>query len=170
MNKRKIKLIIIGFLLSGLIFGLCRLFWIVVSFFIVYNATASEPIGFYLKQPVKNVLRGDKVIITIPQKYFDIAKQTGYDANGTFLKEIVAVPDDIITINESGISVNNQLLPDSKAITSYKGIKLYPQQLQTFKLRSCEFWTRGNGKGSYDSRYYGVITCDNIENNAKFLF
>lgn len=138
---------------------------------ITFNDTPSEPIGVYKLEEPGKIESGLIYTIAPSTKYLAIAQQLGYSGDGYFLKRIVGVPGDHIKITESGIFVNNNFLVASQAQNFAKGVNLYPLPVgYNHILGRNEYWTYGNGLHSFDSRYYGVITYDNIHNKATFWF
>lgn len=154
-------------LIFGCIFGLRAL----ISKYIMQNDTDSEPIGFYLVTEPDKIQVGKLYAVSIPDDYFIIAKKLGYHADGLFLKKIVASEGDIVRIGSSGVYINNELLPNSQAQESARNIALKPIEWGYYHvLESGEYWTYGEGKTSYDSRYYGIIKHDEVIYSAKYLF
>lgn len=155
----------IGFIILFLIFIKIR------NEFLVYNNTNSEPVGYYVTLPIDTVQKGNLYIITIPDAYMQIIKKLGYHANGTLLKQVIAVKGDIIDINKVGILVNHKLQTNTKSQQSSRGVNLFPQLIgYHHKLLPGEFWVLGNTPDSFDSRYFGIITFKQVKKRAIFLF
>jgi conjugative transfer signal peptidase TraF len=139
--------------------------------YIAINDTLSEPLGVYKLSTPEQIESGAIYSVSIPETYYIIAKKLGYSGDGLFLKKVVGLPGDRILITESGILINNRLLATSQAQSIGLGIRLYPLPIgYNHVLAENEYWTYGEGLHSYDSRYYGVITRDNIHNKATFWF
>ena len=141
-------------------------------YFIAYNPTLSEPIGYYLTIPEWNIKPENVYMITIPEHYMSIIKKLGYNANsGMLLKKVIAKSGDTVAITESGVVINNKLIPDSKAAQSARGVNLDPQPIgYNHVLSNGEYWVLGNTAHSYDSRYFGVITEHQVHKRAIFMF
>ncbi|MBY0379170.1 MAG: signal peptidase I, partial [Burkholderiales bacterium] len=86
------------------------------------------------------------------------------------IKKIVAINGDIVKIEASGIWVNDELLPNSKAIYTHNGIKLSPQQLQILRLKANEYFMLGKTNTSYDSRYFGIVKAKQIAKKAILMY
>lgn len=158
-------LVVIAILLS------LALLQVIISQYVAYNDTKSEPVGFYKLSNPQAIEISKLYTMEIPDKYYTIAQNLGYTGDGLFLKKVIAKSGDSVKITESGILINNKLLPTSKAQESVRGVDLDPQPNgYEYVLKDNEYWTYGEGANSFDSRYYGVITRSNIHDNATFWF
>lgn len=144
-----------------------------------YNSTASEKLGYYLLYPASIKVGSVYQICldTHKQEYVNIMIKIGLKPSGnckngymSLLKTIAAGPGDVIQIDDSGVLVNNKLLPDSKGIKQYKNVNLkrLPVGL-SYKLSTSEYWLYGYGQTSYDSRYFGVVTSSEIGKKATWV-
>ncbi|MFN8770816.1 MAG: signal peptidase I [Neisseriaceae bacterium] len=138
-------------------------------YFMVYNSTPSERIGYYLTIPTNNIEYGNIYTITISDHYMKIIKSLGFHAD-SLLKRIVGIPGDKIMITESGVLLNNRLLPKSKAKKIVRGVFLEPVAIGfKYRLQKDEYWVMGEVSNSYDSRYFGVVRRNQILKKAIFL-
>lgn len=145
------------------------------------NPTHSEPVGQYILFPAplqKNHLyqicldRADK------RQYLELMGKLGLApssicGNGfvPLLKTIVAISGDEVRITESGILVDNKLLPNSKTETTYNSLNLLPLKTgYTHVLLHDEYWLYGGNDHSYDSRYFGIVKSNEIGNRAVLIF
>jgi conjugative transfer signal peptidase TraF len=153
---------------SALILGIGKL----EEYFILYNGTASVPVGYYFSIPTKDIKVGDLFAITIADKYMQIIRKLGYPANGhLLLKRVIGVEGDVIEIAKSGVLVNNILVKNSQSQEMIRGIKLSPLPVgYHHKLISGEFWVMGDVNNSYDSRYFGVVNTKQVLKKAIYLF
>lgn len=142
----------------------------------LHNITASEKIGYYFKYNSK-IKKGDLRVICLKNKeYTNKMVQLGLPTRGScpdgsfsILKEIVAIPGDHIKITSDGTYINNYLLANSKAMVSVQGIKLFPQTINTtIILTKNSYWVYGNGAHSFDSRYFGAITSNEIFEKVRY--
>ena len=159
---------------------------VVILWFILYginnsiyrNVTNSEPLGYYAvwSKPTYNV--HDLVLVCINQRLYSgilhklgLPSITGECQNNMpfLLKRIVAQSGDIVAITKYGVYINDELCKNSKVIVRYHGIALFPQMNKVFKLNKNEFFLIGETSTSYDSRYFGVITQEQIYKKAVLI-
>lgn len=102
---------------------------------LVFNPSASEPVGWYRLTDVPPSRNG-LVLLRSP------------------LKKLVALPGDIVTWSAKGVSVNGRLLPNSAvpADSPYP-----PYHYGTQKLQEGQYLVMGRDPLSWDSRYYGAV-------------
>ena len=121
------------------------------------------------------ISRGQYVSFCIPlQKYADLAVTAGLPddqlcQNGTTLltKHIAGVPGDKVTIQESGVYINDHLLKNSKiAVKIGSEFKIN----QTLIIPDGYYYISGSSRGSFDSRYYGLVFIGNIKMRSYLLY
>lgn len=141
------------------------------NYYFIYNNSSSIQIGWYFITHNKGIVKNKLYLIDITNniKHF---KHLGYNADGTILKRIVGVCNDIVIITESGVLINNKLIPNSWAKKyNKKGIYLNPlPNGYTHTINQNEVWAMGDSVDSYDSRYFGVMDVKYIYSEVKFLF
>ena len=136
------------------------------------NLSPSEPVGIWHMQAVTSLIRpGEFVSFCAPTPDFPFL-QSGNCPNGVapFLKEVVGVPGDVITETASGVTVNGELLPDSRPLAKAMGYDIaLPQWRGTLRLAEGQYWTYGSGwpKLSFDSRYWGPLPGSRIIHIAQ---
>lgn len=80
------------------------------------------------------------------------------------LKEVVAVPGDVVEVTDSGVLINGIPLRDSQPLAKPD----LPRLRGRFELKSTEVWVFGSGsspelaKHSFDSRYFGSVPVLNV--------
>jgi type IV secretory pathway protease TraF len=100
-----------------------------------------------------------------------IIKKLGYHADGTLLKELIAHDGDVVEIKKDGVYINNLLVPNSKSQSYVRNVNLLPVPIgYAHKLQNDEYWFIGQSSNSFDSRYFGVISVNQIKKRAIFLF
>lgn len=153
-DKSKLKLINI---VSIFFFAFSFLFIISVNF-IVANTQPSVPVGIYLKTGKTNLKKGDIVVFRLESKYNRFYNKK----NDLFpMKTIQATADDVITIKNNEIFVNNENFGEILPI----GVK--PESL---KIKKDCFFLLSKNKNSFDSRYYGQICKNDIHYRTKLLY
>ena len=161
--KKPIKILAIGLLTLSI--GLFVLS-IVLRFGGFYiNTTPSLPVGLYriVDEPVS---KDAYVAFCPPQSdVFDWAIARGYinpgdcpGGYGQLLKRVHAVAGDTVLIDQSGITVNGELLPNSAPIHSDAHGAALPQYRFNAVLGESEFLLLSDlNPHSFDARYFGVI-------------
>ena len=129
---------------------------------IIYNGSASAPLGFYFVLPANPIWRGDLVLVKTPESVRMLAAERDYlPLNVNLVKRIVALNGDrvcaitgIISIN--GNTVAKQLEADSKGrpLSRWKGCRTLGAN-DIFLLME-------NVPDSFDSRYFGPVPVASI--------
>lgn len=131
------------------------------------NWTDSMPMGYYLRRPLPDPMtRGSIVrfcpplsaIAPIREDLERLVKGSQPCAGGSpyFLKRIIAIPGDTVTIARSGILVNGQAIPNSTV--PRKLLKQFPHMaLGEYRVTAHHAWVLSDAYLGYDSRYYGEI-------------
>ena len=137
---------------------------------IYINTTPSLPVGLYrvVDEPVT---KGAYVAFCPPQRdVFDWAVARGYihpgncpGGYGQLLKRVHAVAGDTVLIDETGITVNGQLLPNSIPIRADAYSAALPQYRFNAVLNESECLLLSDlNPHSFDARYFGVIGREQI--------
>jgi conjugative transfer signal peptidase TraF len=133
------------------------------------NCTRSLARGLYWTRPGPP-RRGDRVLFwprdTPP---FRLARERGYIPPGPYnrtdgpgyglmLKKLLALPGDVVSIDEDGVSVNYLRLAHSRPLPRDNlGAPLPSARLKNYRLREGEaLFLSDEYPRSYDSRYFGV--------------
>ena len=137
-----------------------------------YNVTNSLPQGFY-KVVYKEIERNDLVVFCLKDnKYIKFAEEQGYFQGlskkcGTtpqFIKKAMGLPRDNITINKSGVFINNIRVRNSEASEVILKDKLFDSYEKEFQLASDEYFLMSDHNPmSYDSRYFGTVKKSEIK-------
>ncbi len=127
------------------------------------NWTRSEPVGVYWVRPMTEPIQAGEMIEFCPpveRKHYPFMLK-GACPGGTesFLKQVVGVPGDWVTVSDWGVTVNGSMLPDSRPrrhARSDASIRL-PVLRGTFQIGKGQYWVYGSGlpAESFDSRYWG---------------
>lgn len=136
------------------------------------NTTKSIPIGLYWTSDA-HVEKGVYVLFCPPQNsVFDDAKKRGYigagicpGGYGYMMKRVLAVKDDIVTVNGAGVRVNEVPLPHSVPLnTDTAGRPLPRFQVDRYTLGQAEVLLMSDVSGtSFDGRYYGPVNTSQIK-------
>jgi conjugative transfer signal peptidase TraF len=136
------------------------------------NGTNSEPMGIYWavgKEPGK----GDFVFALPPaEPVFRLAKERGYLGPGpspagtcALIKQVVAVGEDRVTIDEKGVEINGTRLKNSAPRPADEaGRPLRPYYLREYTLGADELLLMSDySPASFDARYFGPLPKTTIQ-------
>jgi conjugative transfer signal peptidase TraF len=123
---------------------------------LVWNASASAPIGLYRVLPGKPV-RGDLVLVHTPDSVRQFAAERGYlPQNVPLVKRVEALDGDIVCAADDVISVNGRVIAERMArdrlgrpLPNWSGCHLLDSG-EAFLLMEAV-------ADSFDSRYFGPI-------------
>ncbi|MFM9940285.1 MAG: S26 family signal peptidase [Hyphomicrobiaceae bacterium] len=123
---------------------------------LIWNATASVPVGLYRLSNIAPA-HGDIVAIRLPRSIADFAGARGYlPHNVLLLKPLGATSGDRVCRIGSLVFINGALRAIA-AVTDSRGQRL-PIWQGCLTLAPDEVVVIGAGRDSYDSRYFGPIT------------
>ena len=123
---------------------------------LVWNASASAPIGLYRVLPGKPI-RGDLVLVRTPSSVRQIAAERGYlPQNVPLVKRVAALDGDIVCAADDVISVNGRVVAERLArdrlgrpLPAWTGCQtLGPGDV---------FLLMKDVTGSFDGRYFGPV-------------
>jgi len=133
---------------------------------LIWNASASVPIGFYVVKPASNLHLGDLVVARPPEDLAAFLETRGYLARGVpLLKHIAALPGQDVcrtgrTIMVDGLNVGQALDRDNlgRVLPGWEGCRLVPKD-EVFLMN----WQSEN---SLDGRYFGPLSASTIVGRA----
>lgn len=136
---------------------------------LVWNASASAPIGLYRLHPGKAVRRGDMVVAWTPEPGRTLAARRHYlPSNVPLVKRVAAVAGDRICALGSAVSINGRRVvvrrrsdAAGRPMPWWNGCRL---------LRSAEFFLLMDSRWSFDGRYFGVTRSSEILGRAELLW
>jgi len=137
-----------------------------------FNTTKSIPVGFYLASSAP-VEKGAYVLVCPPQTdIFEEAKARNYIRSGPchggygyMMKRVLAAKNDILTVSDDGVYVNDIMLPLSKPLNADLGGRPLPRfRADNYTLGKAEILIMSDVSGtSFDSRYFGPINISQIK-------
>ncbi len=143
------------------------------------NTTPSLPVGFY-KVVDEPIVRGAYVAFCPPQNaVFDMARNRSYinqgncpGGYGLLLKRVFAQPGDTVFIDQTGIFVNGEHLPNSAQLKAdAEGHALPQYHLDQRVLDDFEYLLLSDvNPQSFDARYFGLIARDQIQQVVRPVF
>ncbi len=145
---------------------------------IYINTTPSLPVGFYkvVDEPIAN---GAYVAFCPPQNaVFDMARDRSYinrgdcpGGYGLLFKRVFAQSGDTVFIDQAGIYVNGEHLPNSAQITADAEGHALPQYRLNIVLDDAEYLLLSDvNQQSFDARYFGLIARDQIKQVVRPVF
>jgi conjugative transfer signal peptidase TraF len=123
---------------------------------LVWNASASAPIGLYLviRQPPR---LADHVLVRLPPRFAALAARRGYLARRAYLlKPVAASQGDQVCRLGTHISVRGRLAARAK-LRDRLGRAL-PTWHGCHKIQSGELFLLAAASDSFDSRYFGAVS------------
>ena len=133
------------------------------------NLTDSVAKGFYRLNTSLPIKSGAYVQVCLNKEISKGAFERGYIAKGTcktgyepLLKKLIGVPGDTAAIYKNGMVVNDKFYPAAQLDRDGNGNPLQGQKMPSQKLTGYLLYGDGDSKNSWDSRYYGQVTRDQI--------
>ena len=124
---------------------------------LVWNASASAPLGLYWVGRDEVISRGDLVLAELPDAFRRLAADRGYLPSGVpVVKHVAATYDDFVCANSGIVVINNRVAADTLLIDR-QGRPL-PAWDGCRALAEGEVFLLNEGvPGSFDGRYFGPI-------------
>ena len=124
---------------------------------IIYNASASAPIGFYRVLPVGVLRRGDLVLARTPESVRRLAAERGYiPATVPLVKRVAAVAGDTVCAINHAVSIDGRHVADQ--LTADPLGRPLPDWSGCRTLRSGQIFLLMQGvPDSFDGRYFGPV-------------
>jgi len=137
---------------------------------LVWNASASAPIGLYVVMPGTPVDAGDMVIAKVPDPWRMLAAKRRYiPANVPLVKRVAAVAGDEVCALGSDIFINGAWAA-SRRIADAKGRPM-PWWRGCERLRGRQLFLLMPGStASFDGRYFGVTEGALVIGKAQLLW
>lgn len=137
------------------------------------------PAGLYMR--VDKPLGIGKMVTFCPpdSPVFHNAKKSGYIDVGScpndfecLMLKVAGKRKDVVTINDSGVTVNDRLLPESKPLMQDKEGRAMPSLvLDRYELKENEVLLMSDsGRDPFDGRYFGVVDVSQVDSVISPLF
>jgi len=171
-RPKRVRMVLGIFALSALLVGAASAFDVRV------NWSESMPRGIYQRmEPVLE--RGAWVAVCLEGAAADLARERGYVIDGScasglapIFKRLVGVPGDRIDVATDGVALNGAPVPESelRAVDS-RGRALEHTPEGPTILAEGRFFVMGmNPSRSWDSRYFGAVSANQIVASARPLW
>ena len=137
---------------------------------LVWNASASAPIGLYAVTPGATVEPGDMIIARVPDPSRMMAAERRYiPANVPLVKRVAAAAGDEVCALGREIFVNGTWVVERRA-SDAKGRPM-PWWSGCVRLRGRQlFLLMSDSPGSFDGRYFGVTDGNLVVGKARLLW
>jgi conjugative transfer signal peptidase TraF len=137
---------------------------------LVWNASASAPIGLYAVTPGAPVDPGDMVIAKVPDRWRMMAAQRRYiPVNVPLVKRVAAAAGDEVCALGQEIFINGEWVVERR-VADASGRPM-PWWSGCVQLRGRQlFLLMSNSPGSFDGRYFGVTDGGLVVGKARLLW
>lgn len=137
---------------------------------LVWNASASAPIGLYAVDPGGSIQAGDMVVARLPDEWRALAARRRYlPANVPLVKQVAAVAGDQVCAVGAHVQVNGRPIAERRS-TDGAGRSL-PWWHGCIRLRRGQFFLLMPGSpASFDGRYFGVTEGAQLVGKAILLW
>src|SRR5512135_1044615 len=132
------------------------------------NLSPSMPRGIWrvIAGPAAAYQRGQVVAVCPPVNAPFLPRGSCPLGMQPLLKQLVALPGDVVTVTPAGVRVNDgSLLPHSAPLSHASNGQPLPQQVGTWRLTG--YWLYGaDSPRSFDSRYFGAVPVTSLQGVA----
>lgn len=137
---------------------------------LLWNASASAPVGLYLVDPASLPARGDLVIAWPPETARRLAAGRNYlPANVPLVKRVAAVQGDLVCARGTRIAINGITVAARQAVDGLG--RALPQWQGCFRLgQGAYFLLMREHADSFDGRYFGAVGAGNLVGRARLLW
>jgi len=158
--------------LQVMLFGTAALVALYVSLarvpdFVLYNGTASMPVGFYVRtsDPIEV---GSIVTVDVHEVAHAYALERGAGPGFRLLKRITATSGNIVCADGDQISIDGEVRGFRSARDSAG--RALPSWSGCVELSEGQYFVLGDSADSFDGRYFGVVSASNIEGVWRPIF
>ena len=136
---------------------------------LLWNASASAPIGLYEVSPGAPIAPGDMVIAHVPARFRHLAALRRYvPMNVPLVKQVVAYAGDDVCAIGHRIVINGRPVADRRAIDGSK--RPMPMWSGCIRLRGRQLFLLMPDHASFDGRYFGVTEDGDVIGKATLLW
>lgn len=137
---------------------------------LVWNASASAPIGLYGNTPDMPIARGDMVIARMPAAMRALAESRGYLPAGVpLVKRVAGVEGDMVCAFGQEILLNGQQIAERLPIDGRGRALPWWNGCRSLSHGQYFLMMKGNA-ASFDGRYFGISTAADILGKARPLW
>jgi conjugative transfer signal peptidase TraF len=137
---------------------------------LVWNASASAPIGLYSVNPGAPIAPGDMVIARVPDPWRMLAARRRYiPANVPLVKHVVAAAGDEVCALGEDVFINGRWLAERRVADADR--RPMPWWNGCVQLRGRQlFLLMTNNPASFDGRYFGISEGSQVIGKARLLW
>lgn len=137
---------------------------------LLWNASASAPVGLYAVGEAAPLARGDMVIAHVPVGFRMFAARRHYlPANVPLVKRVAAVPGDEVCAVGARVMVNGRLV--ARRLDRDGAGRPMPWWSGCAELGTGEvFLLMTDSRASFDGRYFGVTEADDVVGKARLIW
>ena len=137
---------------------------------LVWNASASAPLGLYAIQPGASLARGDMALASLPRSVRTLAARRRYlPANVPLVKRVAAVAGTEICAHHREILIDNRVVA-MRRIVDRRGRHM-PSWEGCVRLRNRQlFLLMAHNPDSFDGRYFGPTDGTDVIGRARLLW
>jgi conjugative transfer signal peptidase TraF len=136
---------------------------------LVWNASASAPVGLYRLHPTKSVRRGDMVVAWTPEPARELAARRHYlPANVPLVKRVAAAPGDEVCAVAGSVLINRSRV--ATRLRSDGAGRPMPWWSGCRRLETGEYFLLMDSRGSFDGRYFGITRRSELLGRAVLLW
>lgn len=136
---------------------------------LVWNASASAPVGLYSVEPGAMLEPGDMAIARVPRRYRHLAASRRYlPLNVPLVKRVAAYAGDEICALGSQVFINGRWAAERR--TADAAGRSMPFWTGCLVLRGRELFLLMDNPSSFDGRYFGPTEGADVIGKAKLLW
>ena len=136
---------------------------------LVWNASASAPMGLYRLRPQALVRRGDMVVAWTPRPARELAASRHYlPANVPLVKRVAAAPGDEVCASASSILINHRRAATRQRVDGAG--RPMPWWSGCRRLGPGQYFLLMESPLSFDGRYFGVTRSSDVLGRAELLW
>lgn len=137
---------------------------------LVWNTSASAPVGLYAVMPKERIVPGGVVIARLPMHWRRLAARRRYiPAKVPLVKRVAAGPGDEVCALGTSIFINGA--PAAKRLTTDTKGRAMPRWQGCRTLRAGQwFLLMRESPASFDGRYFGVTSGSDVIGRARLLW
>ncbi|OFW99498.1 MAG: hypothetical protein A3E78_10375 [Alphaproteobacteria bacterium RIFCSPHIGHO2_12_FULL_63_12] len=133
---------------------------------LVWNASASAPIGLYRIERIERLEVGDFVLVRPDESLAKLIAERGYlPENIPLLKRVAALSDDEICRESGAVFINKTRVADAQILDSFG--REMPAWSGCFTLQSGEIFLLNDPERSLDGRYFGATAAADVIGIAR---
>ena len=134
---------------------------------LVWNASASAPIGLYLVSPESDARRGDMVIARVPIGVRELAAARRYiPSNVPLVKHVGAVPGDTVCAIGTAIIIDGRAVATRRPTDGVGRPMPWWNSCRTLHLGDV-FLLADHVPASFDGRYFGISSSADVIGTAR---